>query len=77
MVMWGGVQGGCFIELGDGRAGYGEGNFYHPKAPAVSQRSPARRWHWVKVLIAKYWLWRWFVAGPNWMHRIADWILFG
>lgn len=69
--------GGCFIELGDGRAGYGEGDFYDPEAPAVSLRPPARRWHWVKLLIEKYWLWRWFVAGPAGLHAIGDRILFG
>lgn len=68
--------GGCFIELGEGRAGYGEGDFYDPKAPAVSLHPPARRWHWVKVLIEKYWLWRWFVAGPGILHSMADRILF-
>jgi sulfide:quinone oxidoreductase len=69
-------QGGCFIELGDGRAGYGEGNFYAPGAPEVSLRPPARRWHWVKVLIEKYWLWRWFVPGRGGLHVLADRILF-
>ena len=69
--------GGCFIELGDGRAGYGEGNFYDAQAPAVKLRSPARRWHWVKVLIEKYWLWRWFAGGPSGLHTIGDRILFG
>jgi sulfide:quinone oxidoreductase len=69
--------GGCFIELGDGRAGYGEGNFYHSLAPAVTLRRPARRWHWVKVLIEKYWLWRWFAGGPNSLHHIGDRLLFG
>lgn len=37
--------GGCFIELGDGRAGYGEGNFYALRAPDVTLRPPAQRWH--------------------------------
>jgi sulfide:quinone oxidoreductase len=68
--------GGCFIELGDGRAGYGEGDFYDPKAPAVTLRPPARRWHWVKVLIEKYWLWRWFVAWPSGLQVMVDRILF-
>jgi sulfide:quinone oxidoreductase len=69
--------GGCFIELGDGRAGYGEGNFYDPQAPAVTLRPPARRWHWVKELIEKYWLWRWFSRGPQVLKKIGDRILFG
>ena len=68
--------GGCFIELGDGRAGYGEGNFYDPQAPDITLRSPSRRWHWVKVLIEKYWLWRWFSGRPGGLHTIGDKILF-
>jgi len=69
--------GGCFIELGDGRAGYGEGNFYDPQAPAVKLRPPAQRWHWVKKGIEKYWLWRWFSSGPQVIKKIGDRILFG
>ena len=69
--------GGCFIELGDGRAGYGEGNFYDAQAPSITLRPPAKRWHWVKVLIEKYWLWRWFAAKPRSLHAIGDRILFG
>jgi sulfide:quinone oxidoreductase len=69
--------GGCFIELGDGRAGYGEGNFYDPQAPAVKLRPPARRWHWVKELIEKYWLWRWFSGWPHAVKAIGDRIIFG
>jgi sulfide:quinone oxidoreductase len=68
--------GGCFIELGDGRAGYGEGDFYDQKAPAISLRPPARRWHWAKILFEKYWLWRWFVAGYGGLHVTIDKILF-
>jgi sulfide:quinone oxidoreductase len=69
--------GGCFIELGDGRAGYGEGNFYDPQAPAVTLRPPARRWHWIKELIEKYWLWRWFSGGPDFIKSAGDRVLFG
>ena len=69
--------GGCFIELGDGRAGYGEGNFYDSQAPDVTLRPPARRWHWVKVLLEKYWLWRWFTGRLSRFHTIGDRILFG
>jgi sulfide:quinone oxidoreductase len=69
--------GGCFIELGDGRAGYGEGNFYDPQAPAVTLRPPARRWHWTKKLLEKYWLWRWFSGGPEFIKSAGDRILFG
>jgi sulfide:quinone oxidoreductase len=69
--------GGCFIELGDGRAGYGEGNFYDAQAPAVTLRPPARRWHWAKELIEKYWLWRWFSGGSRVIEAIGDRLLFG
>ncbi|HIC89494.1 MAG TPA: hypothetical protein EYP04_08840 [Anaerolineae bacterium] len=63
--------------MGDGRAGYGEGNFYDPQAPAVTLRPATWRWHWVKVLVEKYWLWRWFEAGPSGLHTIGDRVLFG
>lgn len=69
--------GGCFIELGDGRAAYGDGDFYDPQAPTVTLRPPARRWHWVKVLIERYWLWRWFTRKPGNLHAIGDKVLFG
>jgi sulfide:quinone oxidoreductase len=69
--------GGCFIELGDGRAGYGEGNFYDPQAPAVTLRPPSRWWHWAKMLLEKYWLWRWVARGPMWAQSIGDRLFFG
>ena len=69
--------GGCFIELGDGRAGFAKGNFYNSQAPVVALRPPARRWHWVKELIEKYWLWRWFSGGSRVIEAIGDRLLFG
>ena len=69
--------GGCFIELGDGRAGYAEGDFYGAQAPDIKLRTPARRWHWAKALIEKYWLWRWFSSWPQVMKKIGDRIVFG
>lgn len=69
--------GGCFVELGDGRAGYAEGNFYDPQAPAVVLRPPAKRWHWAKEIIEKYWLWRWFSNWPQAIKNIGDRIVFG
>ena len=69
--------GGCFVELGDGRAGFGAGNFYHPQAPAVTLRGPTRYWHWAKVLVEKYWLWRWFSSRFASMQPIGDRLLFG
>lgn len=50
-------NGGCFVEVGDGRAAYGSGNFYAEPAPAVNLRAPALWWHAGKVAFEKYWLW--------------------
>lgn len=43
------AHGGCFIEAGDGRAGYGSGNFYAEPSPSVRVRPPSRTWHLGKV----------------------------
>jgi sulfide:quinone oxidoreductase len=53
-------EGECFIETGDGKAGFGKGNFYAEPVPQVKIHSPARRWHAAKVLFEKDWLRRWF-----------------
>lgn len=53
-------EGACFIETGDGKAGFGKGNFYAEPVPQVKIRRPARRWHVAKVLYEKTWLRRWF-----------------
>ncbi len=53
-------HGECFVEIGDGRAGFGSGNFYAEPRPEVRLRSPSRWLHLGKVLYEKYWLWRWF-----------------
>jgi sulfide:quinone oxidoreductase len=52
-------HGSCFIETGDGRAGYGAGDFYAEPRPAVRVRRPGRLWHAGKVLLEKQILWRW------------------
>lgn len=52
-------HGACFIETGDGRAGYGAGNFYAEPVPEVRMRSPGRRWHLGKVLFEQAWLRGW------------------
>jgi sulfide:quinone oxidoreductase len=52
-------HGSCFIETGDGRAGYGAGDFYAEPRPAVSVRRPGRLWHAGKVLLEKQILWGW------------------
>ena len=53
-------HGACFVEIGDGRAGTGSGNFYAEPRPEVRLRPPSRWLHLGKVLYEKYWLWRWF-----------------
>lgn len=53
-------KGYCFIELGDGRAGYASGNFYAEPKPVVNLKKPSRLWHWGKVLFEKWWMWHWF-----------------
>ncbi len=53
-------EGECFIETGDGKAGFGAGNFYGEPVPQVKVHPPARRWHAAKVLFEKDWLRRWF-----------------
>ena len=53
-------EGECFIESGDGKAGFGRGNFFGEPLPQVKMHPPARRWHAAKVLFEKDWLRRWF-----------------
>lgn len=53
-------HGSCFIETGDGKAGYGAGNFYGEPTPQIALRNVGHHWHLGKVLFEKYWLWRWF-----------------
>lgn len=52
-------NGACFLETGQGRAGYAAGDFYAAGGPAVKMRSPARHWHLAKVAFEQYWLRRW------------------
>jgi sulfide:quinone oxidoreductase len=52
-------HGSCFIETGDGLAGYGAGDFYGEPRPAVTVRRPRRFWHAGKVLLEKRILWGW------------------
>ncbi len=49
-------HGACFIEMGDGKAGFGGGDFYAEPTPAVTLRTPGRRWHLGKVWVEKSWL---------------------
>lgn len=53
-------HGECFIEVGGGRAGIGQGDFYGEPTPQIRLREPSRLWHMGKVLFEKRWLWKWF-----------------
>jgi sulfide:quinone oxidoreductase len=53
-------HGECFVEIGDGKAGFGGGDFYAEPKPNVNVKRPGRGWHWGKVLFEKRWLWRMF-----------------
>ena len=53
-------HGECFVELGDGRAALGRGNFFGEPRPQIEMKAPGWRWHLGKVLFEKLWLWRWF-----------------
>ncbi|OHD16866.1 MAG: pyridine nucleotide-disulfide oxidoreductase [Spirochaetes bacterium GWB1_59_5] len=51
--------GACFVEVGQGKAGYGAGNFFAEPRPAVTLHRPNLWWHAGKLLFEKYWFWRW------------------
>ncbi|HEX19462.1 MAG TPA: hypothetical protein ENG78_01355 [Acidiferrobacteraceae bacterium] len=53
-------NGECFIETGDGKAGFGSGNFYAEPKPQIKLRQPSRILHLGKVAFEKYWLFEWF-----------------
>ena len=53
-------KGYCWIEIGDGRAGFASGRFYNDPEPRVRLARPSRLWHWGKVAFEKWWLRRWF-----------------
>ena len=48
--------GECFIEAGDGQAGFGRGNFYAEQTPEIAVSAAGDRWHIRKVLFEKRWL---------------------
>jgi sulfide:quinone oxidoreductase len=52
-------RGYCWIELGDGRAGFAGGDFYAEPEPRVTLRRPGRPLHWGKVAFEKWWLHHW------------------
>jgi len=53
-------HGECFIEIGEGKVGFGSGNFYAEPAPEIKLRQPSRSLHLGKVAFEKYWLSEWF-----------------
>lgn len=53
-------EGQCFLELGDGKAGYAGGNFYGSPLPLVKMQKPGYYWHWAKVWFEKYWFFKYF-----------------
>jgi sulfide:quinone oxidoreductase len=53
-------HGECFVEMGDGKAGFARGDFYAEPAPSVKMYTPGPHWHAAKVLFEKDWLRRWF-----------------
>jgi sulfide:quinone oxidoreductase len=52
-------NGYCFVETGNGRAGYIAGSFLTHPSPTVTVHEPNVTFHWGKVVFEKYWLWRW------------------
>lgn len=53
-------HGECFLETGDGRAGFGAGNFYADPTPQIALKAPSCLWHWGKVAFEWKWLRGWF-----------------
>ncbi len=53
-------DGSCFIEIGDGKAGFGSGDFYAEPSPQIKLRQPSRLLHLGKVAFEKFWLYKWF-----------------
>ena len=53
-------DGQCFLELGDGKAGFAGGNFYSSPLPDVKMKKPGYFWHWSKVWFEKYWWFKYF-----------------
>ncbi|MDP1623951.1 MAG: FAD/NAD(P)-binding oxidoreductase [Bacteroidales bacterium] len=53
-------NGQCFLEMGEGKAGYAGGNFYGSPLPYVKMKTPGFFWHWTKVWYEKYWFFKYF-----------------
>ncbi len=55
-----GGEGYCFIETGEGTAGFAKGNFYAEPNPVIKPRNPSQLLHWGKIGFEKYWFWKYF-----------------
>lgn len=51
-------HGQCFIEIGDGKAGLGGGDFYAEPKPTITLHAPSWRWHAGKVIFEKLWFYQ-------------------
>lgn len=57
-------DGECFIETGEGKAGYGKGNFYADPTPDINLYQPGKHWHQGKLLFEKDFLRHFGKTGP-------------
>lgn len=46
----------CWVEMGDGIAGFASGDFYATPDPVVNLRQPSRQWKRGKTLFEKWWM---------------------
>ncbi|MEX1126483.1 MAG: FAD/NAD(P)-binding oxidoreductase [Acidimicrobiia bacterium] len=53
---WFDGYGECFIETGNGKAGFGSGDFYAEPQPQITLHRPSRRFHVGKLLFEQNWL---------------------
>jgi len=53
-------KGSCWLEVGEGKAGFARGRFFADPSPKVRMYHPSRMWHWGKVAFEKWWLRKWF-----------------
>jgi len=53
-------DGMCFIELGDGKAGFAKGNFYAEPLPNIKMFMPGFHWYLGKIFFEKMFLFKWF-----------------
>ena len=51
-------KGQCFLELGNGKAGFAGGNFYASPSPNIKMKMPGHWWHWMKVIFEKSWFYK-------------------